>query len=80
MWSTLVKALATDANKLPNGLKSQLIDLAAWSMRYSTLAILHDLPVAPLIAVNRNVTDGLSAQARAVPAATGAALSAAISA
>ena len=68
LWSILMKALAADANKLPDALKSQLVGLAAWSMRYSTLAILHNLPLEPLITVNRNIVDGLEAQIRAVPA------------
>lgn len=64
LWSILIKALAMESNPLPLVLKAQLIDLAAWSMRYSTLAILHHLPVAPLIEVNRNIADGLAAQVR----------------
>jgi flagellar protein FlaF len=64
LWSTLIKALAMDSNPLPQALKGQLIDLAAWSMRYSTLAILHPLPVGPLIDVNRNIAEGLAAQVR----------------
>ena len=80
LWSILIKVLASDSNKLPDALKSQLIDLAAWSMRYSTLAILHDLPVAPLIDVNRNIAEGLAAQAQTAPAAASEALSSAISA
>ncbi len=67
LWSILIKALASDANRLPDTLKSQLIDIAAWSMRYSTLAILHNLPLAPLIEVNRNIAEGLAAQARSEP-------------
>ncbi len=62
LWSVLVKDIALDANDLPESLKTQLIALATWSMRYSTLAILHDLPLAPLIAVNLNIADGLAAQ------------------
>jgi flagellar protein FlaF len=80
LWSILIKALAGDANKLPAALKSQLIDIAAWSMRYSTLAILHDLPVAPLIDVNRNIAEGLAAQTVNTPVAAPEALVAAISA
>jgi hypothetical protein len=49
-------------------------------MRYSTLAILHKLPLEPLIEVNRNIADGLAAQVRSAPVVAGEALSAAISA
>jgi flagellar protein FlaF len=65
LWSILIKALAVDSNPLPQALKAQLIDLAAWSMRYSTLAILHPLPVEPLLEINRNIAAGLAAQVRA---------------
>jgi flagellar protein FlaF len=77
LWSILIKALAGGANKLPDALKSQLMDLAAWSMRYSTLAILHKLPLAPLIEVNRNIAEGLAAQVQVEPFAPSQAIVAA---
>ena len=62
LWSALVKDLAMESNKLPAALKSGLIELGLWSMRYSTLAILKKLPLEPLITVNRNIADGLALQ------------------
>ena len=62
LWSTLVKDLVQDGNRLPPAVKNELIGLGMWSMRYSTLAILHDLPLQPLIAVNLNIADGLAQQ------------------
>jgi flagellar protein FlaF len=62
LWSTLMKDLALEGNALPTALKNQLLSLAAWSMRYSTLAILHDIPIQPLIDVNRNIAAGLELQ------------------
>ena len=62
LWSVLVKDLSLAENRLPEPVKAQLIGLGLWSMRYSTLALLRDLPVGPLIAVNSNVLDGLTAQ------------------
>ena len=62
LWSVLVKDLSLAENRLPEPVKAQLIGLGLWSMRYSTLALLRDLPVGPLIAVNNNVLDGLTAQ------------------
>jgi flagellar protein FlaF len=56
---------------LPEGIKANLIRLGLWSMRYSTLAMLRDLSVQPLIDVNRNVLEGLLAQ-QSTSAATGA--------
>jgi flagellar protein FlaF len=67
LWSILVKDLALDENALASGLKSQLIELGLWSMRYSTLAMLKDLSLEPLIEVNRNILDGL--QSQTLPAA-----------
>ncbi len=65
LWSILLKDLALQENRLPDGLKAQLIDLALWSMRYSTMALSQPLSPAPLIEVNRNLADGLLAQATA---------------
>lgn len=68
LWSMLVKDLARQGNKLPETLKSELISLGLWSMRYSTVAILNDLPLAPLIEVNRNVAAGIAGQTSNIPA------------
>ncbi len=62
LWSALVKDLALDDNALPAGIKQSLIALGLWSMQYSTAAILRKLSAEPLIAVNRNVLEGLMAQ------------------
>ena len=62
LWSILVKDLAMAENRLPAGVKTHLIGLGLWSMRYSTLALLRDVPLEPLIAVNQNVLDGLVEQ------------------
>jgi len=68
LWSILVKDLALSSNQMPEPLKTQLISLGQWAMQYSTQAILRKLPVEPLLAVNRNVAEGLAAQ-RAAPEA-----------
>ncbi len=62
LWSLLLKDLALAENRLPQDLKTQLIGLAFWSMRYSTLAMSKPLPADPLIEVNQNVVEGLLAQ------------------
>jgi flagellar protein FlaF len=74
LWSILVQDLSLAENRLPEGLKSQLISLGLWSMRYSTIAMLKDMPIAPLVEVNRNVVSGLVAQR--ANAESGAALTA----
>jgi flagellar protein FlaF len=70
LWSLLVRDLITVGNHLPEDIKAQLIDLGTWAMRYSILATIQDLPVQPLIDVNRNVADGLRAQVKATALAT----------
>ena len=62
MWSALVRDLGLAENAMPDHLKTQLIGLGLWSMRYSTQALLEPLPVQPLIDVNRNIAEGLSTQ------------------
>jgi flagellar protein FlaF len=62
LWSMLVRDLASDGNRLPEDLKQQLIDLGFWAMRYGVLAACQDLPLAPLIAVNSNILEGLRGQ------------------
>jgi flagellar protein FlaF len=71
LWSMLVKDLALEENRLPPELKNQLLGLGAWSMHYSTRAILQDVPIKPLIDVNRNIADGLSMQRSGIPEVTG---------
>ena len=66
LWSLLLKDLALAENRLPDSIKTGLINLGLWSMRYSTLALLKDLSLQPLIDVNRNVLDGLLAQTQHV--------------
>jgi flagellar protein FlaF len=63
LWSLLVKDLSLAENQLPAEMKAQLIGLGLWSMHYSTLALLRDIPVEPLVAVNENVLQGLLDQA-----------------
>ena len=62
LWSILIQDLSLAENALPEGIKTQLVSLGLWAMRYSTLALLKDLPLEPLLEVNRNVAEGLDAQ------------------
>ena len=62
LWSMLVRDLSSGENRLPPAIKSNLLELGLWSMAYSNLAITKDLPLEPLIAVNRNLSDGLRMQ------------------
>ena len=64
LWSLLVRDLASEGNALPEELKRNLIGLGFWAMRYATQAMLHGLPLQPLIDVHRDMIDGLRAQAQ----------------
>jgi flagellar protein FlaF len=68
LWSTLVRDLSSDANRLAPAIKSNLLQLGLWSMAYSNLALAKDLPLKPLIDVNRNLSDGLRMQSATRPA------------
>ena len=60
LWTALTVDLALADNPLPDDLKARLISLAIWVQRYTPQAMGGTAPVDPLIAVNRNVLDGLS--------------------
>jgi flagellar protein FlaF len=62
----LVRDLSAEGNLLPDDLKQNLIDLGFWAMRYGSLAVSQTLSLEPLIAVNRNIMDGLRAQVASV--------------
>jgi flagellar protein FlaF len=64
LWSLLVRDLAAESNHLPIKLKQELIELGFWSMRYGILASNGDLPLEPLMTVNRNILEGLQSQRR----------------
>jgi flagellar protein FlaF len=65
LWSILVRDLSGDANKLPEDLKRQLVDLGFWAMSYSVAAMGSGLSTQPLIDVNQNILDGLKLQQQA---------------
>lgn len=62
LWSLLVRDLASNANRLPESLKKQLVDLGFWAMGYSVAAMGRNLALQPLIEVNQNILDGLRLQ------------------
>ncbi len=63
LWSLLVNDIGGEANRLPAELKQNLLRLGFWAMDYATRAMLHDLPVEPLIGLHRDMIEGLRAQA-----------------
>lgn len=65
LWSLLVRDLAGNANRLPEELKKQLVDLGFWAMGYCVAAMSRDLSIQPLVDVNQNILDGLKLQQQA---------------
>jgi flagellar protein FlaF len=61
LWSVLLADLALPQNALPDDLKARLISLALWVQRYTPGVMQGTASPDPLIAVNRNILDGLSA-------------------
>ena len=73
LWSMFQADLVLPGNALPEPLKRSLLTLARFSQHYSYRAIGAELPLAPLITINRQMMEALSAQlaARRVMAAAG---------
>ena len=61
LWMTLQLDLANDTNRLPEALRAQLISVAIWVDRHTSLVLRGDGEVEPLISVNRTIMEGLSA-------------------
>jgi len=72
LWSTLQADLVLQENALPVDLKARLISLSLWVQRYTPEVMRGSASPDPLIAVNRNILEGLSADpvAATTPAAT----------
>ena len=64
LWQFIFQDLHNENNILPEILKQDLLNLAAWSMEYSTRAVLLQISLKPLINVNLNVLHGLEANTK----------------
>lgn len=62
LWSSLVKDVALDSNRLDAEVKQRITELGVWAMQYSIRAMRGDLPLEPLLRVNRDMIEGLRAQ------------------
>lgn len=61
LWTTLMVDLSLADNALPADLKARLISISIWVQRYTPEAMRGTVSPDPLIAVNRNMLEGLSA-------------------
>lgn len=66
LWTTLAIDLSLESNALPADLKARLISISIWVQRYTPGAMRGTASLDPLIAVNRNILEGL----RAAPPST----------
>ncbi len=59
LWSLLLTDVGMSSNGLPTILKKDLVSVGSWSMSYSIAAMGRDLPLRPLIDVNRDMIEAL---------------------
>ena len=76
LWSILLSDLLDGRNALPAELKGRLVSLGLWAQRESLARLTDAASLQPLIALHRDLAEGLEAQPRTVPPAAGRALSA----
>ena len=69
LWMTLQLDLANETNQLPEALRAQLISVAIWVDRHTSLVLRGDGEIEPLINVNRTIMEGLAAAEQAAIAA-----------
>lgn len=63
LWSTLRHDLSSPGNALPAALRAQLVSLALWVERQTSVVLGGGAGAAALRDVNRNIVAGLSGQA-----------------
>ncbi len=59
VWRTLASDCRDDRNKLPQGVRAQIISLSLWIAKYSKSVIREGASVDPLIEINRTIMQGL---------------------
>jgi flagellar biosynthesis activator protein FlaF len=59
LWTALAVDLSLADNALPPELKARLISISIWVQRYTPQAMAGTASLEPLIAVNRNILEGL---------------------
>ena len=62
LWNILSADCAAPDNKLPAGLRAQIISLALWVSRHSSDVLRNGADMDPLIDVNRAMMEGLAAR------------------
>lgn len=63
VWSAFSDACAARGNRLPDGLRASIVSLGLWVDRYSSAVMAGRDDIDALIAVNREIIEGLQAGA-----------------
>ncbi len=64
LWSTLATDCAVEGNMLPKQLRASIISISIWVSKYSSQVAQGEEDVQALIDINKNIMEGLSAQAQ----------------
>tara|TARA_R110002072_G_scaffold233532_3_gene391162 strand:+ start:181 stop:594 length:414 start_codon:yes stop_codon:yes gene_type:complete len=64
LWSTLATDCAVEGNMLPKQLRASIISLSIWVGKYSSQVARGEEDIQSLIDINKNIMEGLSAQAQ----------------
>ncbi len=64
LWSTLATDCAIEGNMLPKQLRASIISISIWVGKYSSQVARGREDMQALIDINKNIMEGLSAQAR----------------
>lgn len=64
LWSTLATDCAVEGNMLPKQLRASIISISIWVGKYSSQVARGEETVKALIDINKNIMEGLSAQAQ----------------
>lgn len=64
LWSTLATDCAVEGNSLPKQLRASIISISIWVGKYSSQVARGQEEMQGLIDINRNIMEGLAAQAR----------------
>lgn len=59
LWRLLAEDCMDDGNKLPDSVRANIISLSLWVTRYSKDVARKRASLDPLIAINRNIMEGL---------------------
>ncbi len=60
MWSMLGADCSSDANKLPENIRANIISLSIWVNKHTSLVMRNQEEIGPLIDVNRIIMQGLA--------------------